>query len=81
LALAGAGLKFCASKTGAVWLHNTMTATAIIDLQNIRLFIVTTSGRLHAPSTASTPIGGHLPQLNTSVAVVWRGMFLKSALR
>jgi hypothetical protein len=38
-ALAGAGLEFCASKTGAVWLHNTITAKAILGLQKIRLFI------------------------------------------
>jgi hypothetical protein len=38
-ALAGAGLEFCASKTGAVWLHNTITAKTILDLQRIRLFI------------------------------------------
>jgi hypothetical protein len=38
-ALAGAGLEFCARKTGAIWLHNTMTATAVIGLQGIRLFI------------------------------------------
>jgi hypothetical protein len=29
----------CASKTGAIWLHNTITAKAILGLQNIRLFI------------------------------------------
>jgi hypothetical protein len=29
----------CASKTGAVWLHNTIIANAILGLQNIRLFI------------------------------------------
>jgi hypothetical protein len=29
----------CASKTGAIWLHNAMTANAITGLQKIRLFI------------------------------------------
>jgi hypothetical protein len=33
-------LESCASKTGAVWQHNTMTITAITRLQEIRFFIM-----------------------------------------
>jgi hypothetical protein len=38
-AMAGAELEFCARKAGAIWLHNTMTAKAIIGLLGIWLFI------------------------------------------
>jgi hypothetical protein len=36
-----------------------MTANAILDLQKIRRFIETISGRLSGRSTASIPLGGH----------------------
>jgi hypothetical protein len=32
-------LEFCARKTGAIWLHNTITANAVIGLKDIRFFI------------------------------------------
>jgi hypothetical protein len=48
----------CASKTGAIWLHNTMTVTVIINLLGSTLFIAITSGQLNVPSTASNPICG-----------------------
>jgi hypothetical protein len=53
-ALAGAELESCAHKTGATWLHKAMTATVIINLLGITLFIAIRSG----PSTAATTIGG-----------------------
>ena len=37
--LAGAGAESCATKIGAIWPHNAITANAIIELERIRLFI------------------------------------------
>jgi hypothetical protein len=38
-ALAGAGLEFCARKTGAIRLHTIVTPKAIVSLQETRLFM------------------------------------------
>src|ERR1035437_9963811 len=52
-----------------------MTATVIIDLLGIRLFIATRSDRLSGPSTAATPIGGQpsSPAGVFQVAYLWAG--------